>query len=169
MKTYHFAPLFLILSLVSSSGKSTEGSESSPPDAKRATFFQKFDKDGDGKLSEEERKAAREEMAGKRPLLPPLLIKKFDKDGDGRLSVEEREDAKKSWQDRKKETLEKFDADGDGILNAEERRNAIQSGLTPNKENASEEADLNSPKPKGDKKKGKQVKEQRKKKGKKDS
>jgi len=49
----------------------------------RAGLIQKFDKDGDGKLNEEERAAMREEMRKNRE-------KAFDKDGDGKLSIEER-------------------------------------------------------------------------------
>ena len=54
---------------------------------------QPFDKDGDGKLSDEERKAMMEEMQKRRPNVGPQfqeMMKKFDKDGDGKLSDEER-------------------------------------------------------------------------------
>ncbi|HVJ46236.1 MAG TPA: hypothetical protein VM511_07620, partial [Luteolibacter sp.] len=42
-----------------------------------------FDKDGDGKLNDEEKKALQEDNEKK-------LIKRFDKDGDGKLSDEEK-------------------------------------------------------------------------------
>ena len=83
-----------------------------------AEILEKFDKDGDGKLNEEERQAAkanREEMMKARKA---EMLKKFDTDGDGKLSEEE-EAAMKA--ERKKMMLEKFDKDGDGELNDEEK------------------------------------------------
>ena len=50
----------------------------------------KYDKDGDGKLSETEKAARRTDMEAKRK----ETIAKFDKDGDGRLNPEERQAAK---------------------------------------------------------------------------
>jgi Ca2+-binding EF-hand superfamily protein len=47
-----------------------------------AHIIEKFDKDGDGKLSEDERAEIRKEM-----------MAKFDKDGDGKLGPEERKAA----------------------------------------------------------------------------
>ena len=62
--------------------------------------MKKFDKDGDGKLSEEEKAELRKAIAqrggrpgGRRP--PPELMKKFDKDGDGKLSESERAELRK--------------------------------------------------------------------------
>ncbi|HRT29979.1 MAG TPA: hypothetical protein P5527_09305, partial [Kiritimatiellia bacterium] len=52
-----------------------------------------FDKDGDGKLNDEERKAMMEEMQKRRPNAGPQFqerMKQFDKDGDGKLNDEER-------------------------------------------------------------------------------
>lgn len=54
--------------------------------ALRDKVIQKFDKDGDGKLSPEERQAAREGLVDK-------LMQRFDKDGDGKLSREELSEA----------------------------------------------------------------------------
>lgn len=59
-----------------------------------AKVLQRFDKDGDGKLNDEERKAAREEFQkreGRRAdELRARIIQRFDKDGDGKLNEEER-------------------------------------------------------------------------------
>jgi len=58
--------------------------------------IEKFDKDGDGKLNEEERQAARaagkERMEAKRK----EMIAKFDKDGDGELSDDEKAEMRKA-------------------------------------------------------------------------
>ena len=63
-----------------------------PPN--REAILKKFDKDGDGKLNEEERAEARKSFGGGRPQRPPAeLIKKFDKDGDGKLNEDERKAA----------------------------------------------------------------------------
>ena len=63
---------------------------------RRAKLIEKFDKDGDGKLSKEERTTARESFKGKAGKRKAEFIKKFDKDGDGELSEEERTDARAS-------------------------------------------------------------------------
>lgn len=72
-------------------------------EARKAAILKKFDKDGDGKLSKEERKAMQEEwlkdhpeaakrmeeMKARQEAHAAAMIKKFDKDGDGKLSPEE--------------------------------------------------------------------------------
>ena len=89
----------------------------------REAILKKFDKDGDGKLSEKERAEARKSFSGGRPpRSPAALIKKFDKDGDGKLNEEERTALREEGLKRRKEILKKFDKDGDGKLNAEERK-----------------------------------------------
>jgi len=50
----------------------------------REKMLKEHDKDGDGKLSDEERKAAKEAMRER-------MKKEFDKDGDGKLNDEERQ------------------------------------------------------------------------------
>jgi hypothetical protein len=94
-----------------------------PPN--REAILKKFDKDGDGKLNEEERAEARKSFGAGRPPRPPaVLIKKFDKDGDGKLNEEERAALREEGQKRRKEIIAKFDKDGDGKLNEEERKAA---------------------------------------------
>ena len=51
--------------------------------------FSLFDKDGDGKLSDDEKAEARKAMEARRK----EMIGKFDKDGDGKLNEEERKAA----------------------------------------------------------------------------
>ena len=56
-------------------------------------LIEKFDTDGDGKLSDEEKQAAREARKAE-------FLKKFDKDGDGELSPEERKAAGEAIRNR---------------------------------------------------------------------
>lgn len=56
----------------------------------RERMLKEFDKDGDGKLSETEQKAARE--AGEK-----RMLEQFDADKDGKLSDEERAKARESF------------------------------------------------------------------------
>lgn len=109
----------------------------------------KFDKDGDGRLSEQERAAAKEAMAGKFADQREQLMKKFDKDGNGTLDEGEKVALRKHFQetrgqgrpdrsatDRKRaparprvnrDELKKFDKDGDGSLNPEEKKAALDA------------------------------------------
>ena len=98
---------------------------SAPPIGKRfAEMLQKFDTDGDGKLSDEEREKIAEIQEAE-------MLEKSDQDGDGTLSVEERQAARLGMLERNAppmgerfaEMLQKFDADGDGKLSDEEREN----------------------------------------------
>jgi len=84
---------------------------------KRAEEWRKrLDTDGDGKVSDEERRAvfekARAEWDRRR--------KEMDTDGDGKVSREEGQAYLKKIQD-------KYDADGDGKLNDEERKKMIET------------------------------------------
>ncbi len=82
-------------------------------------ILEKFDKDGDGKLSPEERQAAREAHKAMAEERRKEMLEKFDADKDGKLSPEERT---KMQEERKAEMLKKFDKDGDGKLSPEERK-----------------------------------------------
>lgn len=76
-----------------------------------------FDADGDGILSEEERRAMRDAMRAE-------WLARFDLDGDGELSREERMAMRQSMfeqSQRGQELMRQFDADGDGVLNEEEQ------------------------------------------------
>ena len=57
-------------------------------------MMKKYDKDGDGKLGEDERKAMMEDRKAE-------FIKKHDKDGDGKLSDEEKAEARKAMGGRR--------------------------------------------------------------------
>ena len=54
-------------------------------EARQAEMLKKYDKDGDGKLSEEEKKARDEEMDAKRK----ATIEKYDANKNGKLDPEE--------------------------------------------------------------------------------
>lgn len=114
-------------------------------------LLKEFDKDGDGKLSEQERAAAREfvqkRQAGNfgQRRIPEQVLKRFDKDGDGKLNEQEQAAARKAREEFMKrngnasgrpntqgrpdfkEILAKFDADGDGKLNDEEKAAAREA------------------------------------------
>ena len=57
-------------------------------------WIEKFDKNGDGKLDEAERKAAGAARKAE-------FLKKFDKDGDGKISAEERKAIAEAMKERR--------------------------------------------------------------------
>ena len=82
----------------------------------REQFMKRFDKNGDGKLDEAERAAAKAAFGNRRRTTDAApakakpdkgrvnkeeLLKKFDADGDGKLTGDERAAARKSFEDRK--------------------------------------------------------------------
>ena len=123
--------------------------ENNDPAVRKAEMLKKFDKDGDGKLSDEEKSTLRAEMQYRRgerdrkqwsPEQRDEMLKKFDKDGDGKLSDEERttlraeiqnrrggRDRKQWTPEQRDEMLKKFDTDGDGKLSQEERDTAREA------------------------------------------
>jgi hypothetical protein len=90
--------------------------------------IREFDKDGDGKLNEEELAAMKEAHKARREARRKAMLEKYDTDKDGKLSDEEKAAMKAA---KKKELLEKYDKDGDGKLNEEERKAAIEAGDLP--------------------------------------
>ena len=82
-----------------------KGKGDKPGRPSREEMMKKFDKDGDGKLSDEEKAEIRKAMSNRTP--PAHILEKFDKDGDGKLSDEEKAGMRK-------EIIAKFDKDGDG-------------------------------------------------------
>jgi Ca2+-binding EF-hand superfamily protein len=104
---------------------------------KRQELLKKYDKNGDGRLDDDELAAARTEMRkaggdgtmkGERQ---KKMLKEFDKDGDGKLNDAERAQAEKAIEQfrqngekRRAEMIKRFDKDGDGELNEAERAEA---------------------------------------------
>lgn len=72
----------------------------------RDSFIKRFDRNGDGKLSEDEKAEAQKAMKGKKGEKPASKLteamKKFDTDGDGTLSDEEKAEAKKARKEKGK-------------------------------------------------------------------
>jgi Ca2+-binding EF-hand superfamily protein len=98
--------------------------------ARHAEWVKRFDKDGDGKLSDAERADAKAQMqnqnAGRHKRLREHAVKRFDKDGDGKLNEEERKAAADAMFSRPN-VIKKFDKDGDGKLNEAERAEAMKA------------------------------------------
>lgn len=105
----------LTIGLTAKPEKGGKGDKSARPS--REEMIKKFDKDGDGKLNDEEKAAIRKEMMANRTP-PPHILEKFDKDGDGKLCDEEKAAIRK-------EMMAKFDKDGDGKLGPDERKAAM--------------------------------------------
>jgi Ca2+-binding EF-hand superfamily protein len=108
MKSTHLMILGALLGATALAGAQDGPKKEGRPDRPvPKEILEKFDADKDGKLSKEEREAAR-----------AAREKEFDKDGDGKLSDEEK---KAMREDGRKKMLEKFDKDGDGKLSDEEK------------------------------------------------
>ena len=93
-------------------GTPDQNGDSKPPSFPiRDEIVKRFDTDGDGKLSMDERFTMRKKMQGRKK----ELIQKFDAYGDGILNDEERTIIRKAFENRKAEAFESFDADGEEI------------------------------------------------------
>ena len=127
MKTKTICTAFALLAASSLAGFAQEEKPDGPPRERRGQrqvppqVLKEFDKDGDGKLSQEEAKAAREAAQKK-------MLEKYDKDKDGKLSDEERKTIREEMEAKRKALLEKYDADKNGRLSPEERKAAVDAG-----------------------------------------
>ena len=65
-------------------------------------ILEKFDKDGDGKLSDAEKTAAKEAMEQRREARQKKILEKFDTNKDGTLSDEEKKALKEQLKERMK-------------------------------------------------------------------
>jgi Ca2+-binding EF-hand superfamily protein len=98
-------------------------------EARREEFIKRFDTDGDGKLSEAEKEAAREQFPGMGKgghgrhgrEMHERMIEKYDANKNGQLDPEEREVARRDREARRAEFMKRFDTDGDGKLSESER------------------------------------------------
>ena len=98
----------------------------------KSLAMEKYDKDKDNKLSDEEKAVIKEDNKKIHEARKAEMLKKFDKDGDGKLSKDERKGMREEWEKAhpeivkkmeagKAEMLKKFDKDGDGKLSDEEK------------------------------------------------
>lgn len=97
----------------------------------RERFVERYDRDGDGQLSNEERHLAGEEM---RIEFRSRFIQKYDDDNDGKLSDAERANALADERDRfiimiDDLGMKHFDEDGDGLLSDAENRAITEFGM----------------------------------------
>jgi Ca2+-binding EF-hand superfamily protein len=111
------------------------GSRKGPP----PEMIKQFDKDGDGKLSEDERKEARAAMEKRREEGKAKMLKRFDADGDGELSEDERKKMRETMDAKRKEVraavLKEFDANGNGKIDEDERE-GVREWIKKNYPNA---------------------------------
>ena len=84
-----------------------------------AEIVKEFDKDGDGKLNDEEAKAARAAQQAKREEAQKKMLEKYDADKDGKLSQEENQKMREDLQAKRKALLEKYDANKNDRLDPE--------------------------------------------------
>ena len=95
MKLKLFTAVAVLAGLATASGNPEEGKgKKHRGHAVIKQLIEKFDKNGDGKLDEAERKAAGEARKAE-------FLKKFDKDGDGKISTEEKKAIAKEWGKRR--------------------------------------------------------------------
>lgn len=93
-------------------------------EAMHAKMMDKYDTDGDGKLSEQEKATAMSDMQKYKDEKWSDLMQKYDKDGDGMISQEEWTAIKNdkghykegAWSDM----ISKYDRDGDGKISEQE-------------------------------------------------
>jgi Ca2+-binding EF-hand superfamily protein len=90
-----------------------------------AKMTEKFDKDGDGKLSAEEKTAAKAEFKEKMAVHKAKFMANLDANGADALSEEDmaamKDAAMEMMAGHKAKFMEKFDKDGDGELSEEEK------------------------------------------------
>ncbi len=141
MKTKFLISIFAIFGAVCFAQQQPPCKDCKAPPPHKAKMLKMFDKDGDGKLNDEEKALAKAHMEKKiaefkekRKQFVKKIVEKFDKDGDKKLCedelssfLDEQRKMFKKMRARKnhrlpKEIMAKFDKDGDGELNKEERK-----------------------------------------------
>jgi len=99
-------PLFLSTTLFGTPDLKDNDEKTSFPI--RDHILNRFDSDGDGKLSKNERTNLRKKMQGRKE----QLMQKFDANGDGTLNDEEWSKIRKAFQERKAKAFETLNTDG---------------------------------------------------------
>lgn len=135
-----------------------QNSQAEQPDRlgeRRGELIRRFDKNGDGRLDEDEKATAHAAMRredekrgagkqGKDGARMKQMLKRFDKDGDGRLNEAERAEAQKARKQfeqnggpakMREQVLKRFDRNGDGKLDQAERSAAKEFSAGIQKKN----------------------------------
>ena len=99
-------PLFLSTTLFGTPDLKDNDEKTSFPI--RDHILNRFDSDGDGKLSKNERTNLRKKMQGRKE----QLMQKFDANGDGTLNDEEWFKIRKAFQERKAKAFKTLNTDG---------------------------------------------------------
>jgi len=99
-------PLFLSTTLFGTPDLKDNDEKTSFPI--RDHILNRFDSDGDGKLSKNERTNLRKKMQGKKE----QLMQKFDANGDGTLNDEEWSKIRKAFQERKSKAFKTLNTEG---------------------------------------------------------
>jgi len=110
--------LVLLAGTAQADPEGRRGRRGMPPKL-RQKLLEQFDANGDGRLDETERAAAKAAMQAKREERKQQILERFDADGDGQLNDEEKAAAKEAFKAKMKE---RFDKNGDGELDEQERR-----------------------------------------------
>jgi len=101
-----------------------EGKGPRPPHKLPPEVIAKFDKDGDGKLNDDEKAEAKAARGEREATRKKEMLEKFDADKDGKLNDDEKAAMR---EEVKKKMLEKFDKDGDGELNEDEKAEMLKT------------------------------------------
>ena len=99
-------PLFLSTTLFGAPDQKSNNERTNFPI--RDHILNRFDSDGDGKLSKNERS----EMSKRMQKRKEQLMQKFDENGDGTLNDEEWSKIRKAFQERKAKALKTLNTDG---------------------------------------------------------
>jgi len=99
-------PLFLSTTLFGTPDLKDNDEKTSFPI--RDHILNRFDSDGDGKLSKNERTNLRKKMQGRKE----QLMQKFDANGDGTLNDEEWSKIRKAFQERKSKAFKTLNTEG---------------------------------------------------------
>lgn len=128
------ATLFLSLPVARAADATDLDADSSANDGARAKrqaeLLKRYDKNGDGKLDENEKAAAKMEMQKAREEIGPRIrqrvMERFDADHDGKLNDAEMKAAIADLLTRPM-VVKRFDANGDGKLDDAEKAQAEQA------------------------------------------